>query len=51
MDSHLALPLLFDFLNGPHDAANSVATIISTRALKPQYAVFWAAFFNWLWRE
>jgi PiT family inorganic phosphate transporter len=38
--------LLFDFLNGLHDAANSIATIVSTRVLKPQYAVAWAAFFN-----
>jgi PiT family inorganic phosphate transporter len=38
--------LAFDFLNGLHDAANSIATIVSTRVLKPQYAVVWAAFFN-----
>jgi PiT family inorganic phosphate transporter len=38
--------LAFDFLNGLHDAANSIATIVSTRVLKPQYAVIWAAFFN-----
>ncbi|WP_091680347.1 inorganic phosphate transporter [Methylocapsa palsarum] len=38
--------LAFDLLNGLHDAANSIATIVSTRVLKPQYAVFWAAFFN-----
>lgn len=38
--------LLFDFLNGLHDAANSIATVVSTRVLKPRYAVFWAAFFN-----
>jgi PiT family inorganic phosphate transporter len=38
--------LAFDFLNGLHDAANSIATIVSTRVLKPQYAVAWAAFFN-----
>src|SRR3954465_6524086 len=57
MDAALALPvlyglvaaaLLFDFLNGLHDAANSIATIVSTRVLKPQYAVFWAAFFNFV---
>ena len=38
--------LAFDFLNGLHDAANSIATVVSTRVLKPQYAVIWAAFFN-----
>ncbi len=40
--------LLFDFLNGLHDAANSIATIVSTRVLRPFYAVFWAAFFNFI---
>lgn len=40
--------LAFDFLNGLHDAANSIATIVSTRVLKPQYAVVWAAFFNFI---
>src|SRR6185437_14546848 len=34
--------------NGLHDAANSIATIVSTRVLRPQYAVFWAAFFNFI---
>jgi PiT family inorganic phosphate transporter len=57
MDATLALPLLvtlivvallFDFINGLHDAANSIATIVSTRVLRPQYAVFWAAFFNFI---
>ncbi|CAM5550168.1 PiT family inorganic phosphate transporter [Aquamicrobium terrae] len=57
MDATLALPLLagliavalfFDFLNGLHDAANSIATIVSTRVLRPHYAVFWAAFFNFI---
>jgi inorganic phosphate transporter, PiT family len=38
--------LFFDFINGMHDAANSIATIVSTRVLKPHYAVLWAAFFN-----
>jgi inorganic phosphate transporter, PiT family len=38
--------LAFDFMNGLHDAANSIATVVSTRVLKPQYAVVWAAFFN-----
>src|SRR3982750_2724853 len=40
--------LLFDFLNGLHDAANSIATIVSTRVLKPRYAVLWASFFNFI---
>ncbi|PSC05408.1 anion permease [Alsobacter soli] len=44
----VAVALLFDFLNGLHDAANSIATIVSTRVLRPQYAVFWAAFFNFI---
>lgn len=44
----IALCLLFDFLNGFHDAANSIATIVSTRVLKPHLAVLWAAFFNFL---
>ncbi|ACI58650.1 phosphate/sulfate permease [Rhizobium leguminosarum bv. trifolii WSM597] len=57
MEATLAFPLLaalvavalfFDFLNGLHDAANSIATIVSTRVLRPQYAVFWAAFFNFI---
>jgi PiT family inorganic phosphate transporter len=57
MDATLSLPLLygliavallFDFLNGLHDAANSIATIVSTRVLRPQYAVAWAAFFNFI---
>jgi inorganic phosphate transporter, PiT family len=57
VDAHLGLPALigliavalaFDFLNGLHDAANSIATIVSTRVLRPQYAVFWAAFFNFV---
>ena len=40
--------LAFDFLNGLHDAANSIATIVSTRVLRPRYAVMWAAFFNFI---
>ncbi len=40
--------LVFDFLNGLHDAANSIATIVSTRVLSPKYAVIWAAFFNFI---
>jgi PiT family inorganic phosphate transporter len=44
----IAVALFFDFLNGLHDAANSIATIVSTRVLSPQYAVFWAAFFNFI---
>ena len=42
----VALALIFDFMNGFHDAANSIATIVSTGVLKPQHAVAWAAFFN-----
>ena len=44
----VALALFFDFLNGFHDAANSIATIVSTRVLSPKYAVMWAAFFNFI---
>jgi PiT family inorganic phosphate transporter len=44
----IGVALLFDFLNGLHDAANSIATIVSTRVLRPQYAVAWAAFFNFI---
>jgi PiT family inorganic phosphate transporter len=44
----IALALLFDFLNGFHDAANSVATVVSTRVLAPHTAVVWAAFFNFI---
>jgi inorganic phosphate transporter, PiT family len=40
--------LAFDFLNGFHDAANSIATVVSTRVLSPQKAVMWAAFFNFV---
>src|SRR5215217_3092896 len=40
--------LVFDFLNGFHDAANSIATIVSTRVLSPTQAVMWAAFFNFV---
>jgi PiT family inorganic phosphate transporter len=42
------IALVFDFLNGFHDAANSIATIVSTRVLSPRKAVLWAAFFNFL---
>ena len=42
----VALALAFDFMNGFHDAANSIATIVSTRVLKPYQAVAWASFFN-----
>jgi inorganic phosphate transporter, PiT family len=57
MDQVISLPILialiatalaFDFLNGLHDAANSIATIVSTRVLRPRYAVMWAAFFNFI---
>ncbi|APO77828.1 phosphate transporter protein Pit (plasmid) [Rhizobium etli 8C-3] len=44
----IGIALFFDFLNGLHDAANSIATIVSTRVLRPHYAVFWAAFFNFI---
>ena len=44
----IAYALLFDFLNGLHDAANSIATIVSTRVLSPRWAVIWAAFFNFI---
>jgi len=44
----VALALFFDFLNGFHDAANSIATIVATRVLSPRYAVVWAAFFNFI---
>jgi len=42
----VALALAFDFMNGFHDSANSIATVVSTRVLRPQWAVLWAAFFN-----
>src|SRR5436305_7802638 len=44
----IAVALTFDALNGLHDAANSIATVVSTRVLPPQYAVVWAAFFNFV---
>jgi PiT family inorganic phosphate transporter len=44
----VGVALTFDFLNGLHDAANSIATIVSTRVLSPRWAVFWAAFFNFV---
>lgn len=44
----VGIALLFDFLNGLHDAANSIATVVSTRVLRPELAVFWAAFFNFV---
>jgi inorganic phosphate transporter, PiT family len=57
MEPTIALPMLigligvalaFDFMNGLHDAANSIATVVSTRVLSPQMAVAWAAFFNFV---
>ena len=57
MEPTIALPLLigligialvFDFINGLHDAANSIATVVSTRVLSPRLAVLWAAFFNFV---
>ena len=44
----ILLALVFDFLNGFHDAANSIATVVSTRVLSPRIAVAWAAFFNFI---
>lgn len=56
MDSHsllftillIAIALAFDFINGFHDSANSIATVVSTRVLSPRLAVLWAAFFNFV---
>src|SRR6187551_1772464 len=42
----IAVSLIFDYINGFHDAANSIATVVSTRVLSPGQAVLWAAFFN-----
>jgi len=44
----IGVALVFDFLNGLHDAANSIATVVATRVLRPQIAVVWAAFFNFI---
>lgn len=44
----IAVALIFDFINGFHDAANSIATVVSTRVLSPTLAVAWAAFFNFI---
>ncbi len=44
----IGFALFFDFLNGFHDAANSIAAVVSTRVLKPHWAVLWAAFFNFI---
>ncbi len=44
----IAVALVFDFINGMHDSANSIATVVSTRVLTPFVAVFWAAFFNFV---
>ncbi len=44
----VATALIFDFINGFHDAANSIATVVSTRVLSPRFAVIWAAFFNFI---
>jgi len=44
----ILLALTFDFLNGFHDSANSIATVVSTRVLSPRLAVLWAAFFNFI---
>ena len=42
------IALVFDYINGFHDAANSIATVVSTRVLSPAKAVIWAAFFNFI---
>jgi PiT family inorganic phosphate transporter len=42
------LAFVFDFVNGFHDSANSIATVVSTRVLSPRWAVVWAAFFNFV---
>ena len=44
----ILVALIFDFINGFHDSANSIATVVSTRVLTPRYAVLWAAFFNFV---
>ena len=44
----VVIALAFDFMNGFHDAANAIATVVSTRVLRPQWAVAWAAFFNFI---
>src|SRR5271169_2200325 len=44
----IGVAVAFDFLNGVHDTANSIATLVSTRMLRPRYAVIWAAFFNFI---
>ena len=44
----ILVALIFDFVNGFHDAANSIATVVSTRVLSPRFAVMWAAFFNFV---
>src|SRR2546430_17279496 len=44
----VVVALVFDFINGFHDAANSIATVVSTRVLTPLQAVVWAAFFNFV---
>src|ERR671937_841910 len=44
----IAVALFFDYINGFHDAANSIATVVSTRVLSPGKAVIWAAFFNFI---
>ena len=44
----IVLALVFDYINGFHDAANSIATVVSTKVLTPFQAVVWAAFFNFL---
>jgi len=51
----IALALIFDYINGFHDAANSIATVVSTKVLTPFQAVLWAALFNvvafWIFKD
>src|SRR5262245_29793672 len=44
----ISAALIFDVINGFHDAANSIATVVSTRVLSPKFAVLWAAVFNFI---
>ena len=48
VDGLVVVALIFDYINGFHDAANSIATVVSTRVLSPGKAVIWAAFFNFV---
>jgi len=44
----ILIAFVFDYTNGMHDSANSIATVVATRVLSPKYAVIWAAFFNFV---